>query len=294
MSQKPISPLRQRMLEDMSLRGFTPDMQRDYIRAVTKLASFLGGSADTATAEDLRAFQLHLTATGVEPPTINATVTVLRFFFKVTLDRPETTRHLVFVYEPRKLSRVLSPEELRLLEAAPHPKHKAALSVAYGAGLRAMEVVAPKVSDIDSKRMMLRVEQGKGRKSLPSRKRGIALPCCRRSCWSCYAIGGASRPPVWGFPGRDRISTMTTRQLNRVCHTAAELASLSKWVAPHTLRHSFATHLLEQNIDIRVIHAKLDTTARYTQVATNIIREVMSPLDRPTPLVPKGIAAPPT
>src|SRR5262252_3563557 len=123
MSQKPISPLRQRMLEDMSLRGFTPDTQRDYIRAVKKLASFLGRSPDTATAEDLRAFQLHLTATGVQPPTVNATVTVLRFFFKVTLDRPETTRHLVFVYEPRKLPRVLSPEEvLRLLEAAPGPR----------------------------------------------------------------------------------------------------------------------------------------------------------------------------
>ena len=199
MSEKPISPLRQRMLEDMSLRGFTPDTQRDYIRAVKKLAAFLGRSPDTATTEDLRAFQLHLTASGVQPPTINTTVTVLRFFFKVTLDRPETTRHLVFVYEPRKLPRVLPPEEvLRLLEAAPGAKYKAALSVAYGAGLRAMEVVALKVSDIDSKRMMLRVEQGKGRKSLPSRKRGIALPCCRRSCWSYYATGGASRTLRYG------------------------------------------------------------------------------------------------
>ena len=199
MSEKPISPLRQRMLEDMSLRGFTPDTQRDYIRAVKKLAAFLGRSPDTATAEDLRAFQLHLTATGVQPPTINGTVTVLRFFFKVTLDRPETTRRLVFVYEPSKLPRVLSPEEvLRLLEAAPSPKHKAALSVAYGAGLRAMEVVALKVCDIDSKRMMLRVEQGKGRKSLPSRRRGIALPCCRRSCWSCCATGGASPARRYG------------------------------------------------------------------------------------------------
>jgi integrase/recombinase XerD len=209
MSEKPINPLRQRMLEDMSLRGFTPDTQRDYIRAVKKLAAFLDRSPDTATVEDLRAFQLHLTATGVQPPTINATVTVLRFFFKVTLDRPETTRHLVFVYEPRKLPRVLSPAEvLRLLEAAPGPKYKAALSVAYGAGLRAMEVVALKVSDIDSKRMMLRVEQGKGRKSLPSRKRGTALPCCRRSCWSCYATGGASRARRYGC---SRAATASTQ-----------------------------------------------------------------------------------
>jgi Phage integrase, N-terminal SAM-like domain len=137
MSEKPISPLRQRMLEDMNMRRFVPDTQREYIRAVKKLASFLGRSPDTATPEELRAFQLHLTETGLQPQSINATVTALRFFFKVTLDRPETTRRLVFVYEPRKLPRVLSPEEvLRLLEAAPGPKHKAALSVAYGAGLR--------------------------------------------------------------------------------------------------------------------------------------------------------------
>jgi site-specific recombinase XerD len=130
MSDKPISPLRQRMLEDMSVRRFVPDTQREYIRAVKRLATFLGRSPDSAIPEELRAFQLHLTETGVQPPTINATVTALRFFFKVTLDRPETTRHLVFVYEPRKLPRVLSPEEvLRLLEAAPGPKHKAALSV---------------------------------------------------------------------------------------------------------------------------------------------------------------------
>jgi hypothetical protein len=120
MSEKPISPLRQRMLEDMNVRRFTPDTQREYVRAVKRLAAFLNRSPDTATAEELRAFQVHLTETGVRPPTINATVTGLRFFFKVTLDRPETTRHLVFVYEPRKLPRVLSPDEvLRLLEAGP-------------------------------------------------------------------------------------------------------------------------------------------------------------------------------
>src|SRR6202047_1116904 len=180
------------MLEDMSMRRFVPDTQREHIRAVKRLPTFLGRSPDTATAEELRAFQLHLTETGVQPPTINATVTALRFFFKVTLDRPETTRHVVFVYEPRRLPRVLSPEQvLRLLEAAPGPQHKAALSVAYGAGLRAMEVVALKVCDIDSKRLMLLVEQAKGRKSLPSRKRGFSLPCFRRSYWTCYATGGA-------------------------------------------------------------------------------------------------------
>src|SRR6202049_353283 len=292
MSEKPISPLRQRMLEDMNMRRFGFDTQREYIRAVKKLASFLGRSPDTATPEELRAFQLHLTGTGVQPTSINTTVTELRFFFKVTLDRPETTRRLAFVYEPRKLPRVLSPEEvLRLLEAAPGPKNKAALRVAYGAGLRAMEVVALKVCDIDYKRMMLRVEQGKAGKDRNAMLSPTFLELLR-DCWR------TAHPQVWMFPGRDRINPMTTRQLNRGCHMAAELAGLPNWVAPHTLRHSFATHLLEQNIDIRVIqvllgHSRLDTTARYTHVATSVIREVMSPLDRLTPLVPKKKHEPP-
>src|SRR5215472_9781709 len=285
MSEKPISPLRQRMLEDMSLRGFTPDTQGDYIRAVKKLAAFLGRSPDTATAEDLRAFQLHLTASGVQPPTINTTVTVLRFFFKITLDRPETTRHLVFVYEPRKLPRVLSPEEvLRLLEAAPGPKHKAALSVAYGAGLRAMEVVALKVSDIDSKRMSLRVERGKGRKDRHAMLSPQLLELLR--VW--WREGRQRRlllPGGWLFPGFNPVEPLSTRQFSRAVHAAAHAAGIKKRVSPHTLRHSFATHLLEQDVDIRVIqtllgHAKLDTTALYTRVANTTIRAVTSPLDR--------------
>lgn len=286
MADKPISPLRQRMLDDMRVRNFVADTQREYIRAVKNLTIFLGRSPDTATAEEMRAFQLHMTETGVRPPTINATVTALRFFFKVTVDKPETTRHLVFVHEPRKLPRVLPPEDvLRLLEAAPNPKYKAALSVAYGAGLRAMEVVALKVADIDSQRMLIRTEQGKGRKD----RFAMLSPKLLELLRDWYRI---ARPRVFFFPGQDKIGPMTTRQLNRICHMAAELAGLPTWVAPHTLRHSFATHLLEQNIDVRVIqvllgHAKLETTARYTQVATNLIREVMSPLDRLTPLVAK-------
>ena len=284
---KPISPLRARMIEDMTVRNFGAATQREYIRAVRKLACFLGGrSPGTATAEELRAFQLHLSKTGTNPPTMNATVTALRFFFKTTLDRPETTRHLVFVHEPRKLPRVLSPEDvLRLLEAAPNAKYKAALAVAYGAGLRAMEVVSLKVSDIDSQRIVIRVEQGKGRKDRFAMLSPQLLDLLRD--W--YRI---ARPRIYLFPGRDKIGPMTTRQLNRICHMAAELAGLPRWVSPHTLRHSFATHLLEQNIDVRIIqvllgHSKLETTARYTQVAVNVIREVMSPLDRLTPLRPK-------
>ncbi len=239
------------MIEDMTVRNFTADTQREYIRAVKKLAAFIERSPDTATAEELRAFQLHLTKTGTTPPTMNATVTALRFFFKVTLDRPETTRYLVFVHEPRKLPRVLPAEEvLRLLEAAPNPKYKAALSVAYGAGLRAMEVAGLKVADIDSQRMLIRVEQGKGRKDRFAMLSPQLLDLLRD--W--YRI---ARPRIYLFPGRDKIGPMTTRQLNRICHMAAELAGLPKWVAPHTLRHSFATHLLEQNIDVRIIQVLL-------------------------------------
>ena len=286
MTDKCISPLRRRMIEDMTVRNFVEKTQKDYIRVIKNLTIFLGQSPDTSTAEDLRLFQLHLTESGVRPPTINFTVTALRFFFTVTLDRTDAIKRLTFVYEPRKLPIVLSPEEVaRLLEAAPGIKYKAALSAAYGAGLRISEVASLKVSDIDSKRMMLRIEQGKGRKDRHAMLSPVLLELLR-DWWRI------ARPTAWLFPGRDPLQPMSTRQINRACHAAADMAEITKRVSPHTLRHSFATHLLEQNIDIRVIqvllgHAKLDTTALYTRVATNTIREVMSPLDRLTLLKPK-------
>ena len=286
MTNEAISPLRRRMIEDMTVRNFVEKTQKDYIRAVKNLTMFLGRSLDTATPEDLRRYQLHLTGTGVRPPTINGTVTALRFFFTVTLDRADAIKPLTFVAEPRKIPVVLSPEEVaRFLEAAPGPKYKAALSAAYGAGLRVSEVVSLKVSDIDSKRMMLRIEQGKGCKD----RHAMLSPQLLELLRDWYRI---SRPQVWLFPGQNPVNPMTTRQLNRACHAAAHMAEITKRVTPHTLRHSFATHLLEQNIDIRVIqvllgHAKLDTTALYTRVATNTIREVMSPLERLTLLKPR-------
>lgn len=283
MSERPISPLRQRMIEDMSVRNFGDKTRNDYIRHVRIFTAFLGRSPDTATAEDLRRFQLHQTKSGVRPPTINGSVAALRFFFTVTLGRANVARHLTFVREPRKIPVILSLDEIaRLLEAAPGPKYKAALSAAYGAGLRVSEVVALKVSDIDSKRMLLRIEQGKGQKDRFAMLSPVLLELLRD--W--YRI---ARPAVWLFPGRDRLLPLTTRQFNRAVHAAAHLAEIKKRVTPHTLRHSFATHLLEQKTDIRLIqvllgHAKLDTTALYTRVATNTIRAVMSPLDRLTPL----------
>jgi len=283
MSEKPISPLRRRMIEDMTVRNFVDKTRYDYIRHVRTFTAFLGRSPDTATAEDLRRFQLHQVQTGVRPPSINSAVAALRFFFGVTLDRPDMGRYLTFVREPRKMPVVLSPEEVaRLLEAAPGPKYRAAFAAAYGAGLRVSEVVALKVTDIESERLLLRIEQGKGRKDRFAMLSPKLLDLLRD--W--YRI---ARPKVWLFPGRDAILPLTTRQFSRAVHTAAAMAEIGKRVSPHTLRHSFATHLLEQNIDVRIVqvllgHAKLETTALYTQVATNTIRDVMSPLDRLTPL----------
>src|SRR3982074_684550 len=286
MTDECITPLRQRMIEDMSLRHFGEKTQKDYIRAVKSLTIFLKRSPDTASNEELRLFQLHFAENRVGAPTINSTISALRFFFTVTLDRADAVRSLTFVHEPRKLPLVLSPEEVaRFLEAAPGVKYKAAFSAAYGAGLRVSEVAALKVSDIDSERMMLRVEQGKGRKD----RYAMLSPQLLELLRDWYRV---ARPQGWLFPGHTPVTPMRARDLNRACHAAAEMAEIKKRVTPHTLRHSFATHLLEQNIDIRVIqvllgHAKLDTTALYTRVAVNTIREVMSPLDRLTPLIPK-------
>ena len=278
MTEQAMSPLRRRMIEDMTIRKFAPKTQHDYLQRVKSFAAFLGRSPDTASFEDVRRYQLHLTMSGVGVPTVNQTVSTLRFFFRITLKRHDILEHTHFIHEPRKLPVVLSPEEVaRLLDAAPGLKYKAALSVAYGAGLRAAEVVSLKINDIDSERMVIRVEQGKGRKDRYVMLSSHLLELLR-AWWK------AARPQGWLFPGRDRVQPMTTRQLNRACHAAAQMAEINKRVSLHTLRHSFATHLLEQNIDVRIIqvllgHAKLDTTALYTRVATKTISEVMSPLE---------------
>ena len=281
MSQKPISDLRRRMLEDMAVRRFGEKTQHDYIRHIETFAIFLGRSPDTATAEDLRRFQVHETERGSKPPKMNAQVSALRFLFKTTLGRLDLAYQLARLNYPRKLPRVLSPEDVaRLLEAAPGPglKYKAALSVAYGAGLRRSEVVALRVSDIESERMLIRVEQGKGRKDRYAMLSPRLLAILRAWWVQCRSRG-------WLFPGQDPLLPITDRQLNRACHAAADAAGLGSWVSPHTLRHSFGTHLMESGVDVRIIqvllgHSKLETTARYTHVATNILRTVVSPLDR--------------
>jgi len=284
-TQSSVSPLRQRMLEDMAMRGLREETQRDYIRFVRSFAAFLRRSPDTATAEDVRRFQVHQSESGMQPPSINSSVSALRFFFTVTLDRPDLSRRLVLVRHPRKLPNVLSVEEVgRLLEAAPGPKYKAALGTAYGAGLRVSEVTALKVCDVDSTRMLIRVEQGKGRKDRNAMLSPQLLDLLRL-WWREGKRRTVMLPHGWLFPGRNPVEPLSTRQLNRAVHEAAEVAGIKKRVTPHTLRHSFATHLLEQKVDIRVIqvllgHKKLETTSLYTQVATEVLREVISPLER--------------
>src|SRR6202023_4367517 len=278
MTDQAMSPLRRRMIEDMTIRKFAPKTQHDYLQRVKNFAAYLGRSPDTANFEDLRRYQLHLAGSGGGVPAPNQTISTLRFFFKVTLGRPDIVERTAFVHEPSKLPIVLSPEEVaRLLDAAPSLKYKAALSVAYGAGLRASEIISLKIEDIDSARMVIRVEQGKGRKDRYVMLAPHLLDLLR-AWWR------AARPQGWLFPGQNPVNPLTTRQLNRACHAAAQRAEINKRVSLHTLRHSFATHLLEQDIDIRVIqvllgHAKLDSTALYTRVATKTIQQVISPLE---------------
>jgi site-specific recombinase XerD len=272
------------MIEDMRMRKLAPKTQDAYIRAVRQFAAFLGRSPDSANDEDLRRYQLHLVDQGMSSGSLNATITGLKFFFEFTVQKHELLAKMHPVRLERKLPIVLSRDEVaRLIEAAASLKYQAALSVAYGAGLRASEVIALRIGDIDSQRMVLRVERGKGSKDRYAMLSPVLLERLRH--W--YRHARAQRKILeggWLFPGQNPIDPLGARQLNRVVHAAATAAGIDKRVSMHTLRHSFATHLLEQKVDIRVIqvllgHKKLETTARYTQVATEILSQVIGPLE---------------
>lgn len=281
----PVSPLRQRLIDDMNMRRFSRETQRNYLRDIGRLASLLGRSPDTATADDLRRFQIEQQNDGVPVPTMNSIVSALRFLFTQTLDRPDLARRLVRLAHPRNLPVVLSRDEVaRLLNATTCLKHQAALSVAYGAGLRVAEVSMLKVTDVDSERMLLRVERGKG-----GRYRNAMLSedllTLLREWWKVGRQQGVMHRDGWLFPGLHAMKPISTRQLYRVVVEAARAADIAKRVGPHTLRHSFATHLLEDGTDIRIIqvllgHAKLNNTALYAKVATKTVRTVTSPLDK--------------
>lgn len=289
-----ISPLRRRLIDDMNTRQFSRETQRNYIRDIGRFATFLARSPATATADDVRRFQIEQRDAGVPTPTMNSIVSALPFLFTQTLDRPDLARKLIRVAHPRNLPVVLSRDQvLRLLNATTCLKHQAALSVAYGAGLRVAEVAALKVADIDSERMLIRVERGKG-----GRYRNAMLPAdlliLLREWWKAGRQLGVMHAQGWLFPGQNAMRPISTRQLHRVVVEAARAAEITKRVGPHTLRHSFATHLLEDGVDIRVIqallgHAKLENTAFYTQVATRTVRAVTSPLDKLGLFIPRQV-----
>lgn len=280
MTKDNITPLRERMIEDMRIRGLGDKAQKAHIRAIKDFAAYLGRSPDTATPEELRAYQFHMTNNGVSPWTFNVRISSLRFFFGITCAREEMKRYMQFQRKPHRLPIVLSVEEVGdLMAAVPGPglKYRAALGIGYGAGLRAAEVCNLKINDIDSDRMLIHVDNGKG-----GRDRKVMLSPGLLTLLRDYWL--EARPQGWLFPGKPKINPMSPRQLNRAFTSAKHMAGIAKPATLHSLRHSFATHLLEANTDVRVIqvllgHAKLSTTARYTHVATKTIRDTVSPFE---------------
>ena len=274
-----ISPLRRRMTEDMTVRNLSPATQRSYVHAVAKFSRYFGRSPDQLGLEEIRTYQVHLVAKGISWPALNQTVCALRFFYGVTLGRAELPERIPHAREPRKLPVVLSADEVvRFLEAVPGLKSRTALTTAYGAGLRASEAVHLKLTDIDSGRMVIRVEQGKGGKDRYAMLSAQLLTILR-GYWRL------AQPCHWLFPGRDDSKPIDPQVLHGACRSACKAAGLAKRVTVHTLRHSFATHLLEAGTDIRIIqvllgHNNMSTTARYTRVADTTIRSTASPLDR--------------
>ena len=287
MSIDVVSPLRQRMIEDMTARKLGSHTQKSHIYGCKRFAAFLQRSPDTATAEEIRRFQLHLSETGMSICNRNRIMTGLRFLFRVTLRRLDLANEIYHIREPQKIPLVMSPDETRrLLAMTASLKVRVLLSLGYGCGLRAGEVVRLKVKHIDSAQKIIRVEQSKGRKDRHVMLSPETLDLLRQ-WWKARPSRHDAQTLLqerWLFPGRTAGKPMTTRQLSRLFHEAADAAGIKKNVTLHALRHSFATHLLERGTDIQIIqallgHDKLDTTARYTRVATGLIAAVKSPLD---------------
>jgi integrase/recombinase XerD len=289
MTTTAITPLRERMIEDMNARKLCAGTQRGHIRSCKRFAAFLKRSPDTATLEDIRRFQLHLADTGVSICNRNHIMTGLRFLFRVTLRRWDLAEEVYHIREPQKLPLVMSADEIkRLLAVASSLKTRVLLSLGYGCGLRASEIVRLKVKHIDSAQKIIRIEQSKGRKDRNVMLSDAMIGLLRQWWRARPSRYDAGIPPQerWLFASRKSAGqSITTRHLNRLFHEAADAAGIKKAVTLHTLRHSFATHLLDDDTHIRKIqvllgHEKLETTARYLHVATGMISAVESPLDR--------------
>jgi integrase/recombinase XerD len=288
MTTEAITPLRQRMIEDMTARKLGKHSQRSHIYSCKRFAAFLKRSPDTATADDVRRFQVQLAESGTSIQNRNRIMTGVKFLFRVTLRRLDLAADIYHIREPEKLALVMSADEIkRLLAMASSLKTRVLLSLGYGCGLRAGEIVRLKVKHIDRAQGIIRIEQGKGGKDRNVMLSDELLGLLRQ-WWKARRGYDTHLLPVqerFLFPGRKAGSPMTTRQLSRLFQETAEAAGIKKGVTLHTLRHSFATHLLEDDTHIRTLqallgHAKLETTARYAHVATGMITKVESPLDR--------------
>src|SRR5580658_6596781 len=288
MSTDAVTPLRQRMIEDMNARKLGAHSQRSHIYSCKRFAAFLKRSPDTAMPDDVRCFQLHLAETGMSICNRNRIMTGVKFLFRITLRRLDLAAEIYHIREPQKIPLVMSPDETRrLLAVSSNLKVRMLLSLGYGCGLRASEVVRLKVKHIDSAQKIIRVEQSKGRKDRNVMLSPETLDLLRQ-WWKARPSrhdSGTPKEERWLFPGIKRGKPMSTRQLSNLFHEAADAAGIKKAVTLHALRHSFATHLLERGTDIRIIqallgHDKLETTARYTRVATGMIANVESPLDQ--------------
>jgi integrase/recombinase XerD len=273
------SPLRQRMIEDMTIRNLSPATQQSYIYAVRKFSRHFGASPNRLGIEDVRAYQLHLIAKKRSWSHINQAACALRFFFGVTMGQQDAFERIVNGREPEKLPPVLAPDEIaRFLEAVVGLRNRVALTTAYAAGLRIGEVCRLKVTSIDGERKLIHVECGKGGKDryamLSPRLHDIL-----RAYWQ------RARPGLWLFPGREAGDHVSIAALQEACRVARRTMKLGKPVTAHCLRHSFATHLLESGVELRIIqvllgHADLSSTTRYAQVATHLIANTPSPFDR--------------
>ena len=283
----PTTPLRQRMIDDMNARKLLPGTQHGHIRGCKRFAAFIGRSPETATADEVKAFQLHLAEQDISICTRNAIMTGVKFLLKVTLRRHDLAAEIYHLREPKKIPQTMSQDEIkRLLAMAVTLQARVMLTLAYGCGLRAGEVVRLRAGDIDREQMIIRIVQSKGRKD-----RHVMLPeelldllgywWLERTTARDLGVASLDR---WLFPGRRRASHLTARQFGRLFRQSVAAAGIRKPVTLHTLRHSFATHLLERGVDVRKIqallgHDKLDTTARYTRVATGMIADISSPLE---------------
>ena len=273
-----MTPLRLRMIQDLQIRNFSPHTTQAYVRYVRRFAEHFGRSPDQLGPEDIRSFQVHLKDEGASCATLIQVVSALRFFYRVTLRKKWIIDHIPYPKKEKRLPVVLSPDEVeKLLLSVANIKHRTMLSTCYAAGLRISEVTHLRVTDIDSSRMVIHVQQGKGRKD----RLGPLSPKLLEQLRAYWRV---SKPKTWLFPGRPKSRPMVTRSLQKICRRARDDAGITKLATVHSLRHSFATHLLEAGTNVRTIqlilgHRRLESTATYSHVSTRELLSTKSPFD---------------